>query len=244
MKRKGGMIVKKICMIFLTMICFMLNANSIIYAQNKPLTFSFPINIKWGHSGLDREQIYELELKGLQKDTPMPTGSVKNIYTKTILYPTKTNSKILPDIQYQKQGNYEYKLTLRRGNNKTIKSYYLHIQVLNQKNGEKYLVASIRKGQQTGSKVTSIQFVDPGADEPYHDKDYKKKDHESSSEKTSKEVNEQNEKNKKNQKNRKGRITGSTKTGDERHIELYLGLCVISLGVILIMGSKKISRRK
>lgn len=52
------------------------------------------------------------------------------------------------------------------------------------------------------------------------------------------------EENKKNQTNQKGRITGNTKTGDERHIELYLCLCMISLGVILIMGSKKISCRK
>ena len=48
----------------------MLNANNIIYGQTKALTFSFPINIKWGHSGLDKEQIYQLELKGLQEDQP------------------------------------------------------------------------------------------------------------------------------------------------------------------------------
>lgn len=227
---------------FFTVICFMLNANNIIYGQTKTLTFSFPINIKWGHSGLDKEQTYKFELKGLQEDTPMPKGSIKNNYTTTIQYP-KT-SKILPDIQYKKQGDYKYKLTLLREKNKVIKSYYIHNQVLNQKNGEITLITSIRKNQQTGSKITNIQFIDPGADEPYHDRDYNNEEHQSSSEKNSKEVNEQNEKNKKNQTNQKGRITGSTKTGDERHIELYLCLCMISLGVILIMGSKKISRRK
>ena len=53
-----------------------------------------------------------------------------------------------------------------------------------------------------------------------------------------------NNRNNKNEEQQKERSTRSTKTGDEMKIEFYLMLSIVSLGVILVVGCKKISDRK
>lgn len=239
---------KKVCILLMTVLCLLLNTNSMIYAQNKSVTFSFPIKIKWGHGGLDREQKYELKLTGLQENIPMPKGSTKNQYIRKLSYPKDQNiSKPIPDITYTRTGDYQYKLTLIRGDKTVIKNYYLHIQVLTQKNGELFLTTAIHKNKETGQKIMSIQFLDPEADEPWHDKKDHNKEESENKQKRREEYYDENKKKNKNNTNeekQKERSTKSTKTGDEMKVEFYLMLSIISLGVILVIGCKKISDRK
>ena len=238
---------KKICILLMTVLCLLFNANSMIYAQNKSVTFSFPIKIKWGHGGLDREQKYELKFKGLQEDIPMPKGSTKNQYIRKLSYPKDQKiSKPIPDIIYTNPGDHEYKLTLLRRDKTVIKNYYLHIQVLTKGNGELFITTSIHKNQETGQKITSIQFLDPEADEPLHNKDQHSKEETEKKQRQDEYYDEHNKNNRnnKNEEQQKERSTRSTKTGDEMKIEFYLMLSIVSLGVILVVGCKKISDRK
>ena len=128
------------------------------------------MKFKWGHGGLVRGQKYKIKLKALQKNTPMPGKSQKEEYIERVK--EGETKEIFPSITYTSPGDYKYELELIRGRNKVLKKYYLHIQVLNQGNGELFVTTAIHKNTQAGAKVTEIRFMDLVDDENLYDKDH------------------------------------------------------------------------
>lgn len=239
---------KKIFVILFTAVLFMININNseYVYATQHTVAFSLPLKFKWGHSGLVRGQKYKVTLKALQENTPMPEKSLKKEYTKTV--PENETKELFPPITYTRTGDYEYEIRLIRGSNIVLKTYYLHIQVLNQGNGELFITTTIHKNTKTGAKVTEIRFMDIGDDENLYDKDPKHNNHSSNESSHEREEEYLREKNKNHQstsetKTSKSSITKS-RTGDEKKVEMYLFLSIISLGIILVIGCKKISGRR
>lgn len=234
--------VKKIWVIFFTIICVTFGAGQSVDAKSQQVTFSFPIKIKWGHSGLVKGQKYQFELKGLKPNTPMPKGSNNEEYTFSVQ--EKDTMEYIPKITYKGTGDYQYKLTLYRDKNIVIKTYYFHIQVLNKGNGELFLVTSIRKNTQAGAKIAETNFLDIGEDKPWKEEDHEKNKYDHKKDKNSHEISDKNKKKKTNIKRKEERITKNARTGDEMKVEFYLFASIISLSVILIIGGLKISHRE
>lgn len=220
-------------MIIFTAVFLMINANSAVYASGQQVSFSLPLTFKWGYGGLVRGQKYKIKLTALKKNTPMPKGSQGSEYTKNI--PEGTTKETLPPIIYTSPGDYKYQIQLIRGNNIGLKKYHLHIQVLNRGNGTLYVVTAIRQNTESGKKVTDIRFVDIGDDENFYDKD-----HNSSSEDSSDRSDEylKDRSNAKDDQNQSKNSVTRGKTGDDKKVGFYLVLSIVSLSMILIMGSR------
>lgn len=233
-------------MVLITAILFTINISGLkpIYASQQSISFSLPLRFKWGHGGLVRGQKYKVKLKALQENTPMPAKSKNKEYTKQVLEDEIKES--FPKITYTRPGDYEYEITLIRGSHKVLKKYYLHIQVLNRGNRELFLTTAIHKNTKTGAKVTDIRFMDLGDDENLYDKDHNSNSHHSKSEREDEYLKEKN-KNRSNSgsktKTSKNSRTNS-RTGDDRKVEMYLWMSIISLGILLVIGCKKISGRR
>ena len=138
----------------ITAFLFAINVGNLeyTYAAQHSVNFSLPLKFKWGHGGLVRGQKYKIKLKALQKNTPMPGKSQKEEYIERVK--EGETKEIFPSITYTSPGDYKYELELIRGRNKVLKKYYLHIQVLNQGNGELFVTTAIHKNTQAGAKVT------------------------------------------------------------------------------------------
>lgn len=95
--------------------------------------FTLPLTITWGQGGLNREETYQLTLKGTNEMCPMPAGSREEYSLK--LSPDESISQ-LPEITYHEPGDYRYVLELTREDGKNITVYYLHIMAVNGENGE------------------------------------------------------------------------------------------------------------
>lgn len=228
---------KKILMIILTAIFFMVSANGAVYASGQQVSFSLPLTFKWGYGGLVRGQTYKIKLTASKENTPMPKGSQGSEYTKNI--PEGTTKDTLPPITYTSTGDYEYKLQLIRGKNIGLKKYYLHVQVLNRGHGELYIVTAIRQNTETGKKVTEVKFVDIGDDENLIDKDHNSSSEDSSdsSDRSDEYLKDRsNSKDDQNESKSKNSVR-SGRTGDDKKVGLYLVLSIVSLSLILIMGS-------
>lgn len=234
---------KKIFVILITAFLFAVNTvnSESAYAAQQSVSFSLPLNFKWGHGGLVRGQKYKIKLKALQKNTPMPGNSQKEEYIKEI--PENTIKEVFPAITYTSPGDYRYEIELIRGDHSVLKKYYLHIQVLNRGNNELFITAAIHKNTQTGEKTTEIRFVDIGDDENL---DEKKHDHNSHKNHSDSERKEEYLKEKKKNgsrsevKTNKSSVTKS-RTGDDKKVELYLWMSIISLAMILLIGCKKVN---
>ena len=233
---------KKIFIVWITAIlfAFSINGPESVYATEQSVSFSLPLKFKWGYGGLVRGQKYKVKLKALQKNTPMPEKSQHTEYTKTV--PEDEIKELFPAILYTRTGDYEYEIELIRGKHKVLKTYYLHIQVLNRGNGELFLTTAIHKGTKMGAKVSEIHFWDLRDDENLYDKDHNSSSHHSKSEREDeylKAKNKDKSDSKSKIKTSKNSITKS-KTGDDKKVEMYLWLSIISLGILLMIGSRKI----
>lgn len=154
--------------------------------------------------------------------------------------------EIFPSITYTSPGDYKYKLELIRGRNKVLKKYYLHIQVLNQGNGELFVTTAIHKNTQAGAKVTEIRFMDLVDDENLYDKDHNSNSEHNKNERCDEYLNEKNKN--RSDSGTKTKTSESSKaksrTGDDKKVEMYLWMSIISLGILLVIGCKKISGRR
>lgn len=63
--------------------------------------FTLPLTITWGQGGLNREETYQLTLKGTNEMCPMPAGSREEYSLK--LSPDESISQ-LPEITYHEPG--------------------------------------------------------------------------------------------------------------------------------------------
>lgn len=239
---------KKIWIVFLTALCLTFGTGQSVQAKSQQVSFSFPIKIKWGSTGLVKGQKYRFVLKGLKHGTPMPKGAENEEYT--IAVTENDRSEYIPKILYTHTGDYHYKLTLYRDKDIVIKVYYFHIQVLNGENGKLFLVTSIRKNSEAGQKIANLNFLDIGEDEPWKEEQkYHKHDHDQNRNKNSKNIKDKNYKEDHSKNNgqstqKQKRITKNTRTGDDMKVEFYLFTSIISLGILLIIGCKKISHRE
>lgn len=223
---------------------FTINVNNseFTYAAQQPVNFSLPLKFKWGHGGLVRGQKYKIRLKALQKNTPMPGKSEKEEYIKTVK--ENETKETIPAITYTSPGDYRYKIELIRGNHKVLKQYYLHIQVLNQGNGKLFVTTAIHKNTQVGAKTAEIRFMDLGDDEHLYDKNHNSSSNHNKNERYDEYLKEKN-KNKSDSgtKTSKNSIAKS-RTGDDKKVEMYLWMSIISLGILLVIGCRKISGRR
>jgi hypothetical protein len=238
--------VKKIFVIVITAFLFAINAGNLeyTYAAQHSVNFSLPLKFKWGHGGLVRGQKYKIKLKALQKNTPMPGKSQKEEYIERVK--EGETKEIFPSITYTSPGDYKYELELIRGRNKVLKKYYLHIQVLNQGNGELFVTTAIHKNTQAGAKVTEIRFMDLVDDENLYDKDHNSNSEHNKNERCDEYLNEKNKN--RSDSGTKTKTSESSKaksrTGDDKKVEMYLWMSIISLGILLVIGCKKISGRR
>lgn len=227
-------------------VLFMINVSNseFAYAAQQPVNFSLPLKFKWGHGGLVRGQKYKVKLKALQEDTPMPGKSYKEEYEKII--PEDEIKELLPVITYTSPGDYEYEIELIRGGHKVLKKYYLHIQVLNRENGELFLTTTIHKNTKTGAKVTEIRFMDLGDDENLYDKDHSSSNQHTKNERDDEYLKEKNKNRSDSETKSKTSKNSKTKsrTGDDKKVEMYLWMSIISLGILLVIGCRKISDRR
>lgn len=232
-------------MILITAIIFTIHISDpeSIYATERSINFSLPLKFKWGHSGLVRGQKYKVKLKALQENTPMPEKSQHEEYTKVV--PEDEIKELFPAITYTSPGDYEYEVELIRGSHKVLKKYYLHIQILNRGNGELFLTTAIHKNTKAGAKVTEIRFMDLGDDENLYDKDRSSSNYHSNSERDDEYLKEKNKNNRSSNSESKTKISKNSvtkgRTGDDKKVEMYLWMSIISLGMILIIGCKKIT---
>ena len=79
--------------------------------------FTLPVTITWGQGGLNEDKTYQLALKGLDEGCPMPDGSQEE-YCVTLTR-DKTITQ-LPEIRFEKPGDYHYVLTMTREDQKQI----------------------------------------------------------------------------------------------------------------------------
>ena len=238
---------KKIWIVFLTALCLTFGTGQSVQAKSQQVSFSFPIKIKWGSTGLAKGQKYRFVLKGLKRGTPMPKGAKNEEYTIAVI--ENDRLEYIPKITYTHTGDYHYKLTLYRDKNIVIKVYYFHIQVLNRGNGELFLVTSIRKNSESGQKIANLNFLDIGEDEPWKEEQkYHKHDQDQNRDQNSKDIKDKNYKDQSKNKNQSAqkqkRTTKNMRTGDDMKVEFYLFTSIISLGILLIVGCKKISHRE
>lgn len=230
----------------ITAFLFAINAGNLeyTYVAQHSVNFSLPLKFKWGHGGLVRGQKYKIKLKALQKNTPMPGKSQKEEYIERVK--EGETKEIFPSITYTSPGDYKYKLELIRGRNKVLKKYYLHIQVLNQGNGELFVTTAIHKNTQVGAKVTEIRFIDLVDDENLYDKDHNSNSEHNKNERCDEYLNEKNKN--RSDSGTKTKTSESSKaksrTGDDKKVEMYLWMSIISLGILLVIGCKKISGRR
>lgn len=77
--------------------------------------FTLPVTITWGQGGLNEDKTYQLALKGLDEGCPMPDGSQEE-YCVTLTR-DKTITQ-LPEIRFEKPGDYHYVLTMTREDQK------------------------------------------------------------------------------------------------------------------------------
>lgn len=228
---------KKIFVIVIAVFLFTLNVSNCesIYAAQQSVNFSLPLKFKWGHGGLVRGQKYEIKLKALQKNTPMPGKSKKEEYIKAV--PEDEIKETIPTIVYTSPGDYQYEIGLIRGNHKVLKKYYLHIQVLNRGNGELFVTTAIHKNTRSGVKTAEIRFMDLGDDENLYEKNHNHSNYNNENERKDEYLKDKDRSRSKT-KNRQDSITKS-RTGDNNKVEMYLWLSVVSLGILLVIGCKK-----
>lgn len=127
-----------------------------VYAAGQK-AFTLPLTVTWGQGGLSKGTTYRLTLKGTEEETPMPEEGQKE-YSLTLTQNEKISQ--LPEIIYQKPGDYRYVLELTREDGKQIAVYYLHVMAVNGENGELEVAAAIRRGEADGEKTDRITFVD------------------------------------------------------------------------------------
>ena len=101
--------------------------------------FTLPLTITWGQGGLNREETYQLTLKGTNEMCPMPAGSREEYSLK--LSPDESISQ-LPEITYHEPGDYRYVLELTR------------------EDGEISVSSTLRENDPEGAKTDQIIFVD------------------------------------------------------------------------------------
>ena len=235
---------KKIFVIVITAFLFAINAGNLeyTYAAQHSVSFSLPLKFKWGHGGLVHGKKYKVRLKAMQKNTPMPEKSMGEEYIRSI--PNDEIKELFPVIKYTRPGDHEYEIALIRGRHHVLKKYYLHIQVLNRGNGELFLTTAIHKNTKTGAKVTELRFMDLGNDENLYDKDHNSSSDHSKNEREDEYLKEKNKnkvssESKSKKKTRKSSIAKS-KTGDSKKVGMYLCLSITSLGILLVIGRRKI----
>lgn len=68
----------------------------------------------------------------------------------------------LPEIRFEKPGDYHYVLTMTREDQKQIAVYYLHVMAVNGENGELTVTSTLREKDPQGAKTDELQFVDDG----------------------------------------------------------------------------------
>lgn len=209
---------KKICVALLVSVFFMIHGVFGVFG-NTSVGFSLPFSYQWGSGGLVRGLKYQVRLNTSQSEAPMPKGSSNRQYIMELS--EKETKASLPEIVYTQPGDYKYDVQLVRGNQRIVQSYHIYIQVLRQKNGNLSIVQTI--GNEKGKKVISITFKDPAVVKPGNDhgKDNKK-------------YNVKHDK--KNDRKNSGKSSKTVKTGDDRSVEFYLMVCVVSLFMLLLIG--------
>lgn len=209
---------KKICVALLVSVFFMIHGVFGVFG-NTSVGFSLPFSYQWGSGGLIRGLKYQVRLNTSQSEAPMPKGSSNRQYIMELS--EKETKASLPEIVYTQPGDYKYDVQLVRENQRIVQSYHIHIQVLRQKNGNLSIVQTI--GNEKGKKVISITFKDPAVVKPgnNHGKDNKK-------------YNVKHDK--KNNRKNSGKSSKTVKTGDDRSVEFYLMVCVVSLFMLLLIG--------
>lgn len=128
--------------------------------------FTLPVTVTWGQGGLNKEKTYQLTLKGLEDTCPMPSESSLTLTRNSTLTE-------LPEILYERPGDYQYRLTLTREDGKQIALYYLHVMVLNGDNGGLTVASTLREKDPKGAKTDRLQFVDDTQEKPEQKPDKK-----------------------------------------------------------------------
>lgn len=213
---------KKICVALLVSVFFMIHGVFGVFG-NTSVGFSLPFSYQWGSGGLIRGLKYQVRLNTSQSEAPMPKGSSNRQYIMELS--EKETKASLPEIVYTQPGDYKYDVQLVRGNQRIVQSYHIHIQVLRQKNGNLSIVQTI--GNEKGKKVISITFKDPAVVKPGND-------HGKDNKKDNKKYNVKHDK--KNDRKNSGKSSKTVKTGDDRSVEFYLMVCVVSLFMLLLIG--------
>lgn len=222
---------KKICVALLVAVFFMIHGVFGVFG-NTSVGFSLPFSYQWGSGGLVRGLKYQVCLNTSQSEAPMPKGSSNRQYIMELS--EKETKASLPEIVYTQPGDYKYDVQLVRENQRIVQSYHIHIQVLRQKNGNLSIVQTI--GNEKGKKVISITFKDPAVVKPgnNHGKDNKKDNKKYNVKHNSKHHNIKHDK--KNDRKNSGKSSKTVKTGDDRSVEFYLMVCVVSLFMLLLIG--------
>lgn len=113
-----------------------------------------------------------MALKGLDEGCLMPDGSQEE-YCVTLTR-DKTITQ-LPEIRFEKPGDYHYVLTMTREDQKQIAVYYLHVMAVNGENGELTVTSTLREKDPQGTKTDELRFADDEGKKPEKEPEKKRK---------------------------------------------------------------------
>lgn len=218
---------KRIKFICIMAVFLILAGTNMIYASSYA-ELTLPIKVKWGDMGLIKGEKYETVLKAETKDAPMPDGQKGGEYH--LKLSEKHKHRNIPKIIYEEAGDYQYTIYLKQNSHKGG-IYKIHVQAVRDEDDQLYTVMSIRKEGKSGVKTDSINYMDL-SDDAYYGDYYE-------DEKNSSASSDEDTKHKADRNNTKV----SAKTGDEKQVDLYLVLCMLSMTLILIAGQRRKAKR-
>ncbi len=153
-KEEDGM--KKYSFLAALFLGLLLMAGFPVYAAGGN-SLALPLSLTWGKGGLQEDRTYQLVLKGQEESCPMPTGSGAEY---SLILRQDSAAERLPEIRYEKPGDYWYTLTLTREDGRQIGLYALHVMALNGEDGSITVVSTLREKDPRGAKTDRLQFVD------------------------------------------------------------------------------------
>lgn len=135
--------------------------------------FTLPVTITWGQGGLNEDKTYQLTLKGMEDGCPMPDGSPEKYRVTVTRDKTMTQ---LPEIHFEKPGDYRYVLTMTREDQKQIAVYYLHVMAINGEDGSLTVTSTLREKDPQGAKTDELRFMDDEEKKPEKEPEKKTED--------------------------------------------------------------------
>lgn len=147
---------KLLMLMFVITICFASYSIPVCAAE----VLTGRINVKINLTGdYPKNEEYIIKMKANDVSNPMPTGSEEGIYTLRV---TGEGSEVLPEMKFDRVGNYSYTIWQEKGTNKKCtydnRTYLLTVTVLNAETGEGLdLISTLQENGKT-DKLNEIHF--------------------------------------------------------------------------------------